>query len=322
MKQSTSRGDNAAGSSSANADTRVAALVVTFFPDEGIAERLESLLAQVPRLVIVDNGSDAATLHWMKACATRPGVTIVRNDSNLGIAAALNQGMRLLADEGYEWVLTSDQDSFVADGCIEALLATLAADRKPETVAIVGANRQEGGSAHRWLRPKAVPPFFERVTCDRVDHDGVTLVITSGALTSAAAFRHIGPFREDFFIDFVDFEYCLRARRAGYRILVSCPARMFHRVGSRTQERIANITLSPTHHRPIRRYYLFRNAVEVIRSYGLIFPHWLLYQIAALLEVIFGILLIEDCRIRKLRACVVGLWDGILGRRGATNRDF
>jgi rhamnosyltransferase len=301
---------------------RVGALIVTYFPDAGLPDLLEGLLAQVSRLVIVDNGSDGATLGWTETYSVRSGVTILRNDKNLGVAAALNQGMRLLAEEGYEWILTSDQDSIVTDGCMEALLATLAADPNPETVAIISANRQEPGRSHRWLRPRTMPPFFERVICDRIDHEGVTLVITSGALTNAAVFGLVGPFREDFFIDFVDFEYCLRARKAGYRILVSCAAHIIHRVGSRTHKRIAGVTLSPTHHRPIRRYYLFRNAVEVMRLYGLTFPHWMLYQVAALFEVMLAILLIEDGRVRKLRACMAGLWDGLRGRMGAATRDF
>ena len=304
---------------------KVAALVVTFFPDDALPDRLESLLAQVERLVIVDNGSDAASLRWTQRYSERAGLTILRNATNLGIAAALNQAMVLLAGEGYEWVFMSDQDSIVVDGCIAALIATVAADANPAGVALVGANRQDAGvgaTMHRWLRPRKGPPFFERVTCDRIGPDGVTLVITSGTLASVAAFKHLRPFSAAFFIDFVDFEYCLRARKSGYRILVSCQARILHSVGSKTQVCMAGITLSPTHHGPLRKYYLFRNAVLVIRSYGGTFPHWLIYQLSALLEIVLGILILEDRKSLKLRACIIGLWDGIRGRTGATRRAF
>jgi rhamnosyltransferase len=172
------------------------------------------------------------------------------------------------------------------------------------------------------LRPRKAPPYFERVTCDRIGPEGVTLVITSGTLTSVAAFRQLGPFREEFFIDLVDFEYCLRARRAGYRILVSCQARILHRVGAKSQARVAGISLSPTNHSPLRKYYLFRNTVRVIGAYGGSFPHWLLYQLAALLEIFLGILFVEDGKSRKLRACLIGVWDGIIGRMGAARRQL
>jgi rhamnosyltransferase len=306
-------------------DPRVAAIVVTYFPDHAFPERLERLLAQVARVVIVDNGSNESTLGWATTYGTRPALTILRNAANFGIATALNQGMQALVGEGYEWVLTSDQDSVLVEGCIAALLATASANPASAPVALVGANRQEAGghvSAHRWLRPRRAPPFFERVTCDRLGPDGVTLVITSGTLMNVAAFRQLGPFIDDFFIDLVDFEYCLRARKAGYRILVSCAARILHRVGAKTQAQVAGVTLTPTHHSPLRKYYLFRNAVKVICVYGATFPHWLLYQLAALLEILVGIVFLEERKLIKLKACAAGLWDGLLGRMGATQRRF
>lgn len=305
-------------------NARIAALVVTYLPDQALPERLNRLLAQVERIVIVDNGSDAASLVSIQRAAEHAEVSVVRNADNLGIATALNQGMAILAAEGYDWVFTSDQDSAVIEGCIAALVDTVARDRDASSVALVGANREEAGDAlgHRWLRPRRGPPFFERVTCDRIGSDGVTLVITSGTLVSVAAFRELGPFMDELFIDFVDFEYCLRARSSGYRILVSCAARLLHRVGARTSAQLAGVTLRPTHHGPLRKYYLFRNAVVVMRKYGATFPHWLAYQLAALLEVLLGIVLVEERSLTKLRACVVGVWDGLRGRMGVARRRF
>lgn len=303
---------------------RIAALVVTYFPDDALPERLNWLLAQVERIVIVDNGSDAASFVAVQRASAHVHVSVVRNAKNLGIATALNQGMAVLGAEGYDWVFTSDQDSVVVEGCIAALIDTVARDPDAAGVAMVGANREEKGDAfeHRWLRPRKRPPFFERVTCDRIDSNGVTLVITSGTLMSVGAFRDIGPFMEDLFIDFVDFEYCLRARRSGYRILVSCAARLLHRVGERASAQLAGVTLSPTHHGPLRKYYLFRNAVAVMRKYGVTFPHWLVYQVAALLEILLGIVLVEERKLPKLGACMIGAWDGLLGRMGVARRRF
>ncbi len=304
---------------------KVAALVVTYFPDADLPERLDKLLEQVGRLVIVDNGSDNASLFWVERYSGRAGVTILRNSTNLGIATALNQGMRLLESEGHEWVFTTDQDSTVTEGCIQALLETLVNDRNPGDIALVGSNRCDAGtgaSEHRWMRPKRGFPFFERVTCDQTGPSGVMLVITSGTLTSVQAFGRLGPFREEFFIDFVDIEYCLRACKSGYRILVSCRAKILHRVGAKKQVKLFGVTLSPMHHSPLRKYYLFRNAVMVIRSYGRTFPNWLIFQLLALLEVITGILFFESHKGAKLKACMAGIWDGLHGRLGRARREF
>jgi rhamnosyltransferase len=304
---------------------KIAALVVTYFPDSLFSKRLDRLLEQTERAVVVDNGSDAASLAWRQRYQDRAGITILENGTNLGIASALNRGMRLLAAEGFDWVLTLDQDSMIDEGCVSALLETLAKDSNPGEVALIGANRHDLGaglSEHRWVRPKQGPPFFERVPCDRIGPDGVTLVITSGTLTSVEAFERLGPFKDDFFIDFVDSEYCLRARKSGYRILVSGEARLDHRIGSKRQARLLGFTISPMHHSPLRKYYIFRNAVGIIRSYGRSCPHWLVYQILALFEIIIGVLVFEDRKGAKLRACLVGLWDGLLGRGGPAQRAF
>ena len=122
-------------------NVKVAALVVTYFPDAEFPERLARVLEQVGRLVIVDNGSDAAALGWAEKLAGTEGVTVERNGANLGIAAALNKGITLLAAESYDWVVTLDQDSAIESGFVAALVATVAGDADPESVALVGGNR-------------------------------------------------------------------------------------------------------------------------------------------------------------------------------------
>lgn len=304
---------------------KAAALVITHFPDRHFPDRLDRLLEQIARVVIVDNGSDAPTRAWRERYRDRKEITVLNNPTNLGIATALNQGMNLLAGEGFEWVVTLDQDSTVANGFIESLLDTIANDPNPGNVALVGARRSDAGTncvEHRWLRPKKGLPFFERVACDQIGPDGVTLVISSGTLTSVRVFNQLGPFRDKFFIDFVDFEYCLRARQSDYRILVSCHAHMIHHVGSKEQRRLFGVTLSPTLHSPLRRYYLFRNAVAMFRIYGWAFPHWLIYELVALGEILLGVSIFEDRKLAKLRACMLGVWDGLLRRMGPACRSF
>jgi rhamnosyltransferase len=303
---------------------QVAALLVTYFPDACFPARLDKLLEQVTRVVIVDNASPKDFLSWQEQYCHNDNITIIENSINLGVATALNQGMGLLSNEGFEVVVTFDQDSTVTYGFIGLLLDTINAETIPcEDVALVGANRSDAGenhAMHRWLRPKTGWPFFERVTCDQIGPEGVSLVITSGTLINMKIFNILGPFRDDFFIDFVDYEYCLRVREAGYRILVNPDATMFHQLGSKKQYRLFGLTMSPTFHSPLRRYYLSRNRIEMMRLYGLIFPHWLIYELMASAHITLGILLYEDQKIAQLQACVLGTWDGLLKRMGPTKR--
>jgi rhamnosyltransferase len=299
----------------------VAALVVTYFPDAQLPERLDLLLEQFGRVAIVDNGSGEAAAELLEHYEANASVGVLRNESNLGIATALNQGLRSLAAEGFAWVVTFDQDSTIRPGFVEAMCATLNAQGDPSQVALIGANRidPDNAIAHRWVRPRRGFPFFERVACEEASK-GVTLVITSGTLTSIAAFEALGGFLDELFIDMVDNEYCLRAREHGYLILVSCGAGLTHKVGDKTRSAAMGVAVSATHHSPLRKYYLFRNSVSVMRSHGRSQPHWAIYHLLALGEVVLGIMLCETGKAKKLNACAVGALDGLTGKAGPSRR--
>ena len=303
----------------------VAALVVTYFPDTTFTIRLNKIIEQFSFVLIVDNGSSQETISWRKAYSQNNATVVIRFSSNLGVATALNRGITHLIDLGFRWVVTFDQDSTIQPDFLSALLATLATSDDPTQVALVGACRRDIGAGlmpYRWLRPKRGLPFFERVPCERVTAEGVTLVITSGTLTNLSVYEQLGPFRDDFFIDHVDFEYCLRARLRGYTIMVSCEAQLFHQVGHKQQQRILGITLSPTFHPPVRRYYQFRNSIDLFREYGLSFPHWFVYHTLATAEIILTIAIFEKERFRGLRACVFGILDGLFSRMGPNGRSL
>ena len=45
-------------------------------------------------------------------------------------------------------------------------------------------------------------------------------VITSGSIITIAAYKEIGPFNNEMFIDFIDIEWCLRARKKNLKLLL------------------------------------------------------------------------------------------------------
>jgi rhamnosyltransferase len=304
----------------------VAAIIVTHHPDQDFSQRLDALLAQLKRVVIVDNGSDEACLSPLQPYLADDGrVTIHRNKTNLGIATALNQGFEILIGEGYRWVLTLDQDSIPAAGMVAALCDRLRTDPDPSRVAMVGANRRDPadpGAEHLWVRPKVGFPFFERVACEKLGDGGTTAVITSGTLTSVAAFGEIGPFRDELFIDLVDTEYCLRARRAGYRIIGACDASLVHSIGETRTVSVLGIRISATNHAPVRRYYLFRNGTFLMREYLGVYSHGIICLGLVLGQILLGVILLERRKVATLRACCLGIYDGIWRKLGPARHEF
>ncbi len=289
------------------------AVVVLFRPEPEVSENLRALVRECGHVVVADNGCPAEFRLHLEAI---PGVEWLAMGGNVGVATALNRCLARADARGFKWVITFDQDSMPEPGLADELLATA---RRIERSGVVGPCIFDPAlrRAHTWLRPNAaIPVFFQRTASGGRDIDEVTMVITSGALTSVAAWRAVGGFDETLFIDFVDTDFCLRLRRAGWRVSVSGAARLAHKLGRRERRRALGVSFHPTHHVPVRHYYICRNRPRMIARHGLREPHWLLFELCAAAMWVFRVLAFEGDRTRKITAMILGTWDGLRGRSG------
>ena len=101
---------------------RICAVVVAYHPAAAIIKNIAALLEQVDEVVIVDNGSAGDSKASLDKLSSYHKVSVIHNQENLGIAAALNIGVRHAKAAGYEWVATFDQDSSVMPGMIMTML--------------------------------------------------------------------------------------------------------------------------------------------------------------------------------------------------------
>ena len=278
----------------APAKENICAVVVTYFPDAGFAERLAQIRGRVDRVVVVDNGSDAESYRYVLAATSGPGVCLLRNQANLGIAAALNQGMQQARREGHAWAFLLDQDTRPWNNTIDRIRQAFDEFPEKETLAVLGCNRflKAPASRAQWWTLSAA-------------------VITSGSLVSVSAAETIGPFRDEFFIDCVDFEFCLRARSKGYEVIEILEPIMTHAIGNPAPVRLGWIRGRTSNHRPWRWYYMVRNNLTVFRDYLWTEPAWTLKTAGRLCYALSLSLLFEEARLAKLRFAILGLWDGI-----------
>jgi len=296
----------------------VCAVIVTHHPDNSLQDRLTDIAAQVALVIVVDNGSCDQELEQIRSLSGVP-IHLISNKQNLGIATALNQGLAAAMRANYLWAITFDQDSRPAPNMIPEMLCTLNRYSNPEEVIFTGPsiiNEAVPDAQAKWLVPHQIPFLFRRVGCEQGDRDDVTVVITSGALTNLVAFQKLGCFKNDFFIDYVDTEYCLRAKKNGYKILTSREAVLLHRFGSKRIVKILGYPFAPTFHKPFRRYYICRNRVFLLREYALAFPHWVMFDMIAAVYNTIRILLCEDQRWQKVMFSLKGTWDGLCSRTG------
>jgi len=294
----------------------VCGILVTYNPSKELGSNIASLSSMVPHVIIVDNNSVPEKLRWIGSIKSKR-IEIFRNPRNLGIAAALNQGLRRAIELGYSWGITLDQDSRPAAGMVAQLCDAYAQTKDPERIAILAPRIFNRGldKPTYYLRPR-FGPFYERAYCDTGILESVSTVITSGSMLDLRIFQKLGGYREDFFMDFVDTEYCLRVLKSGYKIAVACEARLEHALGQRREVRVFGLRFYPTFHPPQRWYTISRNRIVMLRTYALRFPHWFTYEIVASLYTLARMLLAEDDRLAKLRAVWRGILDGLRGKIG------
>ncbi len=296
------------------------ALVVTHASPDKFLDSVGAWLSQVNRLLVVDNGS---TLEWRnRICkALEPEadrVEFIFNDRNLGIAAALNIGFAWLLDRGFQSAFVSDQDSRPAPGMVSEMLDLYRGHSRTTRIAIVAPNVSvpSARATASFLVPRG-PVFFQRVRPkEQRVLDDVSIVISSGALYDLGAYRDIGPFREDFFVDYVDTDYCLRAKQRGYHIVVACRATLIHQLGDQKEARVGPLTMHPTFHSPLRWYYISRNRVPMLLTYAWRWPHWFFYELFINAYGLVRLILFEDHKLAKFLAIILGTWDGLLRRLG------
>src|ERR1700756_2986734 len=100
---------------------RVCAVIVTYRPDTTLLDQLSIVLAQVQGMVVVDNGSHKNELGAIRAASSAIGFHLIENGENMGVAEALNQGVRWAKCRGYRWVILFDQDSGISDKFIDQM---------------------------------------------------------------------------------------------------------------------------------------------------------------------------------------------------------
>jgi rhamnosyltransferase len=253
----------------------IAAIIVTYFPNEASLNRLMRTMGdQVQRIYVVDNtpagGADWLHQTWFDREGFDAGY--VPLGDNLGIAKAQNIGVEEAEAAGCDHVIFFDQDSAPPAGMIASLLkAELKLLESGIKVGSVGPvfrdeKTQEYSPAirHKGMR-------VTRVKIDPVAETAVVAdyLISSGSLIRIEVMKEVGGMRDELFIDWVDIEWGMRAANYGYSHYMIPRVIMLHSIGDEfTSVGNRNINL----HNDIRNYYIVRNACFLLREPSMRWP--------------------------------------------------
>lgn len=214
-------------------------------------------------LVLVDN--DSADFNQEAVAAVAPGSVYLRTGENHGFAGGSNLGMRaaLAGNAAHVWFLNNDAEP--QPDSLSELMAVASTDA---TIGVAGAKILRGGDPRR-LDSIALDVNLRNGRIyltghDEEDHgqyDGCadTIAVSGCAmLVRRAACERLRGFDERYFAYLEDADLCLRARVAGFRVVVAPRARVHHQRAGATENRQSVGSL----------YYTTRNHLRLVDEHG------------------------------------------------------
>lgn len=272
------------------------ASIVTYNPDiERLYSNIKSIISQISDIIIIDNGSNN-TNEIQSLLRQFDNISIIYNEENKGIATALNQAAKCALEKGYKWIVTLDQDSIAPDN----LVATYS----------VFANRNDIGI----LCCKIIDRNFGELKAQKIKTKGfeeVPICITSASMMNLNAWKEVGGFNEDMFIDSVDFDICLSMREHGYRIIKTYDTALLHEVGHSEIRKLFGKEYQIYHHSPLRYYYMIRNGIYLGKRH-----HFTFKATLRAIRLFILVSLFEENKMEKISKMLLGFYHASINRYG------
>lgn len=277
---------------------KVCAVIVSYNIDEKIIEVISSIKEQVSFVYIIDNASNKKTKDILVGLSDDK-VEIIFNEYNLGIAKALNQGVKLAQQNNFEWILTLDHDSICPENMVDEMFYS--AMKYPEFFRTA------------LLAPRVLDINMNRFISKQknlnLDYTEINDCIQSGSLFRVSIFDEIGYFNEDLFIYHVDFEFCQRIKSNRMKIIQCNNVILAHEEGQKVAHKCAGMIVYYNNYSPIATYYITRNTIFMCKKYNFIYSKRLIK------DLVF-IILYDSDKLNMLKYWLRGLFDGITNNLG------
>ncbi|OGN03219.1 MAG: hypothetical protein A2651_02320 [Candidatus Yanofskybacteria bacterium RIFCSPHIGHO2_01_FULL_42_12] len=216
-------------------------------------ELLKSLREQADQdfeIIVVDNGSEETDFANLQSLihSTPPGGVYpqaVKNEENLGFSGGNNVGIRHALENGSDWVVLLNNDTWVEKDFMERLRAVLEGKR-----GIVGLPMDEGqricyAGRVRWLKR---PRKFHINSLEEAKKNKNIYAIGGGMAIHCSVFEKIGFLDEEYFLYFEDIDYSVRARIKNVVIEITDKPVIHHAVSS-TTKKLGSSTILRYHYR-------------------------------------------------------------------------
>ncbi|MBN1217557.1 MAG: glycosyltransferase family 2 protein [Anaerolineae bacterium] len=221
--------------------------------------------------LVVDNGSIDDSVARIRA--SQPSIEILELKNNLGYAAGNNAGIHRALNTGAEYILVLNNDTLVAPGMLTELVGVAESNPKigmvgPTMYCIEPPNTLfAAGCFIEWAKGETQNRgmFQPAITYPELKHpEPVDFIAGCGVLVRRELIETIGGLAPDYYLNFEDVEWAVRARRHGFEVWYAPQAIMWHKVSA---------TLGQAS--PANTYYMTRNVLLFFWQNAPIHLRWL-----------------------------------------------
>ena len=284
-------------------------------------ESLEKVTYPNFKVVVVDNGSKGDDVQVLKEKFGHY-IHLVCNDKNYGFAGGSNIGIRYALDKlnpGY--LLLLNNDTVVDPGFLTQMIKVAEADL---TIGIAGVKVYSYDSA-QWLQsvwgkinfwkghaeviPSVISGRIRSREIDQGQYDQIKEVdwVTGCCfLLKKDAIEKVGLFDEGYFSFWEELDYCLRAKKAGYKTVFIPKGKVWHKL-LRSAEKVPGLA----------EYYSVRNRFRFMRKHATRWQYgsFLLYFFGLRFWLATGYYLLYEQSPKALLGYYRGAKDGLLNSR-------
>jgi len=267
--------------------------VTLYYPSKNELESIRKYREIFDFVYLFDNTDSSGRLNNEKFFFDDDGFVYCSNKTNEGLSVAYNIMCSQAISDGFDYICLFDQDSTILNKDVIKIIDYIHIDDmeevavyapeivyKYENIAIYSGENKARGVEIAWA-------------------------ISSGSFINLVAYQKTEGFDENYFIDRLDYDYCLIIRRLGYKVINIKNVLLYQKLG----EQGKGIFKRVSQHGALRHYYIFRNRlyfyfkrnkisiVEVIKVGLLSLKH------------IVKVFLLEEQKVEKVKMMICGLKD-------------
>ena len=288
---------------------RVSILVLNYNNTDDTLETLSSterLDYENKNILLVDNGSETGVIESVRSVFS--AIPILENGENLGYAGGNNAGIREILKTGPDYIFLLNNDVVVPPDGLTGLVEAMEEDECCAAIQPLVVYYSDPGMV--WSAGTkfslGYPILFRKN--DRSFHRG-TFPAPFGLVGCAVLFRvssleEIGLFDDSLFLMHEETDWCIRAKKKGYSLLVNTDVHVLHKISA---------TLGPLSEKYL--YYICRNWLIVSRKHFSrpLFAYVILTEFVIRFPY-YAFILLKSGNIYRIRSYLRGLYHGLAGR--------